>query len=106
LRNPGKIVLALLACLLPVVASCKAPPFTVNLPSGYNGPVTISCDATGVSAASIAVDAHGMAEAKVCPTRPTDLVVMRDGKHIDTFTTPDWETTGDNIPVGIRFTVR
>jgi hypothetical protein len=106
LSKMQKILLGVSACLLPVAASCKARPFTVTVPSGYTGEVAITCDATGSSEFSVATDAHGLAEAKVCPERPTDVVVIRDGKRVDPAAAPNWELTGDRIPVGIRFSVK
>lgn len=94
------------ACMLPMVASCKPAPFTVNLQAGYTGPVNITCNSSGTTSASVQVDGHGTAEAPVCPLHPTDLVIIRGGKAVRPEADPAWETTGDNIPVGIHFTVK
>ena len=101
-----KVLLFVCACMLPVVASCKATPFHVDLASGYAGSVTISCDSTGTAFDSVRAGANGHAEAKVCPVHPVDIVVIRDGAKVSMDGAPAWETTGDGIPVGIRFAVK
>jgi hypothetical protein len=101
-----KVLLFVCACMLPVVASCKATPFKVELTPGFRGTVTVTCDSTGSAFRSVTADARGNAEAPVCPVSPTDIVVMRDGKKIATEGSLSWMTTGDGIPVGLRFQVR
>ncbi len=101
-----KLLLFVGACMLPVVASCKATPFNVELAPGFTGQVTITCDATGSAFQSVKADASGHAEAPVCPVSPTDIVVTRDGKKIATDGPLSWMTTGDGIPVGVKFQVR
>jgi hypothetical protein len=101
-----KVLLFVAACMLPVVASCKSNPLRVELSSGFTGQVTISCHATGSTLTSVAVNAQGSAEAATCPSNPVDIMVVRDGKRIAVDGAAIWETTGDGLPVGIKFTVR
>jgi hypothetical protein len=101
-----KTLVFLAACMLPVFASCKPAPFTVNLQPAYAGPVNITCDTSGSTSGSVQIDQTGSAEASVCPLHPTDIVIIRAGRPVRPEADPAWETTGDNIPVGIHFTVR
>jgi hypothetical protein len=105
-RAAERTALLVLACLLPIAASCKATRFQVKLAPAYRGRVLITCDATGTTFSEVAVDANGSAEAGVCPANPTDLVITRDGVALKPDGAPTWQTTGDGIPVAIQFSVR
>ena len=105
-RAAERTTLLILACLLPIAASCKSTPFQVKLAPAYKGRVLITCDATGTTFTEVAVDANGSAEAGVCPASPTDIVITRDGAAVKTDGAPTWQTTGDGIPVAIQFSVR
>src|SRR6202041_127160 len=93
--NRASLVLPLLL----VLTGCKQRHWRVNIPSGYSGPVSISCGRTGDESGTITVDSTGRADNTVCPERRTELLIVRDDKTISPENPITWLSTGDGITV-------
>ena len=77
----------------------------VDIAHGYSGLVMIECGNRGDVYQTIAVDSTGRIRNVTCPSRPTELLIMRDGRRISTLGPINWKTTGDEIPLSIQFTI-
>jgi len=88
-----------------LLIGCNAQTIRVELPHGYTGTVRIHCGTSG-SVQTIAVDATGHATDAACPSKPAKLVIVRDGKIIQSIESAEWGTTGDGLPVFVEFTVQ
>ena len=77
---------------------------TVNLASGYQGDVSVTCTADVRTDVTVQVDAQGKASA-ACPERSPRLTVYRDGQEISPKDI-QWLETGDGIVTRLTFSVR
>ena len=73
----------------------------VELPHGFTGTVRIHCGTYG-SGQTITVEATGLAPGAACPEKPAKLVIVREGKVIQSIDPAMWGTTGDGLPVHAR----
>ncbi len=107
-RSEAALIAIVLAVFFtPVVIGCREhrPVFRVELPSGFSGPVEISCASFAGDLQTVHVDAVGHATGASCTKDPVDLVVTRNGSVLQ----PDsvsWNLTGDGIPTHLSFQVK
>jgi hypothetical protein len=91
--------------LVLLLIGCHEQTVRIELPHGYAGKVRIDCGTRG-SGQTITVDATGHAQDAACPAKPAKLVIVRDGKVIQSVEPSKWGTTGDGLPALVEFTVQ
>ena len=87
-----------------IFSACKSDSLPVNLAPGFVGDVRINCVSAMENVRPVDIGATGNVDA-VCPMHRTALTITRGGKSVGPTGNVIWETTGDGIPVGIRFKV-
>jgi hypothetical protein len=91
-----------------VGSSCARKPMVkVIVPQDFHGAVSLSCISfdDGDRTISVGTDGHLDNVNVMCPRNSSRVEIQRNWKSVAAKGGIDWERTGDDIPVGLRFTV-
>jgi hypothetical protein len=83
----------------------RKPTMKVIVPENFHGNVSLSCTSFGDVNQTITVGSDGRLDNVTCPTTTSRVEIQRAGKPISSKDGIDWQRTGDDIPVGVRFAV-
>jgi hypothetical protein len=83
----------------------RKPTMKVIVPENFHGNVSLTCTSFGNSYQTITVGPDGRLDNVNCPTSTSRVEIQRGGKPISSKDGIDWQRTGDDIPVGVRFAV-
>jgi hypothetical protein len=83
----------------------RKPIVKVVVPQDFHGAVSLSCTSFGDGDRTISVGMDGHLDNVMCPKSQSRVEIQRNGKSVAAKGGIDWERTGDDIPVAIRFTV-
>jgi hypothetical protein len=83
----------------------RKPTMKVIVPGNFHGNVSLLCTSFGDADHTVVVGSDGRLDNVACPTSTSRVEIQRSGKAISSKDGIDWQRTGDDIPVGVRFVV-
>ena len=83
----------------------RKPMMRVIVPQDFHGAVSLSCASFSDGDRTISVGMDGHLDNVMCPNSPSRVEIQRNGRSVAAKGGIDWQRTGDDIPVGLRFTV-
>jgi hypothetical protein len=90
-----------------IFGGCKHETFTVNLPSGYSGVVSVQCVGAETNGdRTVSIDSKTGTAQAACPAKHTQPTIVRDGLTLQPAGPVSWDKTGDGVDTDVRFTVK
>jgi hypothetical protein len=83
----------------------RKPTMKVIVPDNFHGTVSLNCTSFGEVNHTVTVGSNGRLDNVVCPISTSRVEIQRGGRLISSKDGIDWQRTGDDIPVGVRFVV-
>ena len=83
----------------------RKPAMKVIVPENFHGTVSLTCTSFGEANHTVTVGSDGRLDNVACPTSTSHVEIQRGGRPISSKDGIDWQRTGDDIPVGVRFVV-